>query len=291
VPGILLNQFSMAEAGGYLRDATQRHDEGMTTNVYVLDGELRTVGALEGLAPKELMHSARFVSNRAYLVTFEKVDPLSVVDLSNPLQPKLLGTLEIPGFSEYMHPLDGDHILGVGKDTVAAEQGTFSWYQGLKLSLFDVTDVQHPRELAKYIIGDRGSSSEVLYDHKAFLSIPSRGLVVLPVDLAQVDPSQYPGGVPPFAYGQLIWQGAYVLSVNPEGGIQLKGKITHLGGNTPPQYYQGSPFAIRRSLYIGDDLYTISSTMIKVNALGDLSEVASLAYTVPPGQAAGASSG
>lgn len=186
-----------------------------------------------------------------------------------------------------MHPLDGDHILGVGKDTVEAQEGNFAWYQGLKLSLFDVADVQHPREVAKYIIGDRGTSSEVLRDHKAFLSIPSRGLVVLPMDLAKVDPSQYPGGVPPFAWGQVVWQGAYVLSVNPQGGIELKGRITHVEGNAPP-LYQGSPYAIRRSLYIGDDLYTISSTMIKVNALGDLSEVASLTYAGPPGQSPGA---
>ncbi|NIP67558.1 hypothetical protein GWM83_02345, partial [Candidatus Bathyarchaeota archaeon] len=114
------------------------------------------MGRLEDLAPGEKIYSARFMGDRGYLVTFRKVDPLFVLDLSQPTNPKVLGKLKIPGYSDYLHPYDENHIIGVGKETVAAEQGDFAWYQGVKISLFDVTDVEDPREIDKYEIGDRG---------------------------------------------------------------------------------------------------------------------------------------
>lgn len=285
VAGTLLNQFSLDEHEGYLRVFTtvERYSPVSVTrdnNLFVLDESLSLVGSLEGLAPGETIHSARFLGDRAYLVTFQKIDPFFVVDVSDPRDPRVLGYLKVPGYSDYLHPWDEDHVLGIGKDTMPDETGNFSWYQGLKLSLFNASDVEHPAELAKYVIGDRGTDSEVLRDHKAFLRIPDRGLVVLPVTLALVNASRYGEPVPPYAYGDPVWEGAYVLSVSVEAGIQVVGRIAH-GNATVDEWgntYLDPAYRVVRSLYIGDTLYTISPSIVKANALEDLAEVGSLVY-------------
>ena len=273
VPGTILNQFSMDEYKGYLRVATtigrvSAGGGGSSNNVYVADPALNPAGKLERIAPGEQIHSARFMGDRAYLVTFKKIDPLFVIDLSNPGLPRILGYLKVPGYSDYLHPYDATHVIGVGKDAV--DMGGFAWYQGLKVSLFDVSDVEHPTEVATYGIGDRGTDSEALRDHKAFLFIPERGLVVLPVQLYEIDRTRYPGDVPPSTYGEFVWQGAVVLSVTLQG-IELKGRITH--GMDPDGYYGGGMNAIRRSLYIEDVLYTVSSNAVRMNSLDDLSDL------------------
>jgi len=285
VPGTLLNQFSLDEKDGYLRvfttvvhwgDSAFRQDN----NLYVLDGGLAQVGSIEHIAPGESIHSARFMGDRAYLVTFQKIDPLFVIDVSVPTAPRILGELKIPGYSDYLHPIDEDHLLGIGKDTTNATEGDFSWYQGLKLALFNVSDIANPVQMSQYIIGDRGTNSDVLSDHKAFLSIPSRGLAVIPVDLAIINASQYPEPLPPWAYGEVVWQGAYVLSLSLSDGIGLHGRVTHQNGTADPYkgVYLDYRYAIHRSLYIGDVLYTISQAMVKANALVDLSDLASVVY-------------
>ena len=281
VPGWVLNQFSMDEQDGYFRIATtnghvSRRGSSSTSSIYVLNEDMEIVGSLEGLAPGEQIYSARFMGSRCYLVTFRKVDPLFVVDLSDPERPKVLGKLKIPGYSDYLHPYDDTHIIGVGKETVAAEEGDFSWYQGVKISLFDVSDVSEPRELAKVIIGDRGTDSPVLRDHKAFLFSRSRHLLVLPVLVAEIDPNAYSGGVPPNAEGEYVFQGAYVFDVSLTGGFRLRGMITHLDGDDAllkSGFYFESEYSVERSLYIDDVLYTISNGMIKMNSLEDLEEI------------------
>ncbi len=272
VPGTILNQFSMDEHDGYLRVATTighvaQGGGDSRNNVYVVDEAFVPAGALEDLAPGEQIHSARFMGDRAYLVTFKKIDPLFVIDLSDPRAPRVLGYLKTPGYSDYLHPYDATHLIGVGKD--AYDMGGFAWYQGLKVSLFDVSDVEHPTEVGTMVIGDRGTDSEVLRDHKAFLFIPERNLLVLPVDLYVVDPSRYPGEVPPQTYGEFVWQGAYVLSVTLDG-ITLTGRVTH-GMDAEP--YGSGIHAIRRSLYIEDVLYTVSPATVGMNALGDLTDL------------------
>jgi uncharacterized secreted protein with C-terminal beta-propeller domain len=278
VPGHVLNQFSMDEYNGHFRIATTTGSWDMTSknHVYVLDMNLDTVGNLEDLAPGESIYSARFIGNRVYLVTFRKIDPLFVIDLTDPYNPKVLGKLKIPGYSDYLHPYDENHVIGIGKETVAAEEGDFAWYQGVKLSLFDVSDVEKPKEISKYEIGDRGTDSYALRDHKAFLFSREKGIMVLPILLAEIDEEKYPNGVPPNAYGDYVWQGAYVLELTLENGFLLKGRVTHLETDEELEksgYYFGSPYSVTRSFYIENVLYTVSLKKVKMNDMDTLEQL------------------
>ena len=160
VPGYTINQYALDEYNGDLRIATNlpsgpyRHSSlraqdpprtnTQSNNVYVLNENLTVIGSLEGLANGENLQSVRFIGDRCYLVTFMRTDPLFVIDLSQPTNPTVLGELKIPGYSDYLHPYDETHLIGVGKEAVDSNQGDFAWYQGLKLSLFDVSNVNNP---------------------------------------------------------------------------------------------------------------------------------------------------
>ena len=282
VPGYILNQFSMDEHNGYFRVATTvqgwRNGE-VGNNVYVMDEDLEIVGSLEGLAPGERIYSARFMGGRCYLVTFKKVDPLFTIDLSDPENPTVLGKLKIPGYSDYLHPYDENTLIGIGKETVEAEEGDFAWYQGVKISLFDVSDVENPRELAKYEIGDRGTDSPALYDHHAFLFSKARNLLVIPVLEATIDEDDFAGPVPDNFYGEYTYQGAYVFDISLEG-IELRGRVTHLGDDNidllKSGYWFDSEYEVERSIYIEENLYTMSQGMIKINNLDTLTELAAI---------------
>jgi inhibitor of cysteine peptidase len=282
VPGYVLNQFSMDEHNGYFRIATTDHDwrSGSSgNNVYVLNEEMEIVGELEDLAPGEEIYSARFMGERCYLVTFKKVDPLFTIDLSDPENPTVLGKLKIPGYSDYLHPYDENTLIGLGKETVEAEEGDFAWYQGVKISLFDVSDVVNPRELAKIEIGSRGTDSPALYDHHAFLFSKARNLLVIPILEASIDENDFSGEVPSNFYGEYTYQGAYVFSISREG-IELRGTITHLDEDNidllKSGYWFESGYQVERSLYIEDNLYTLSKGMIKINNIETLSELAAI---------------
>jgi inhibitor of cysteine peptidase len=277
VPGSVLNQFSMDEYNGYFRIATttghiaRSLEEATSQNhVYVLDMNLTIVGRLEDLAPGEKTYSARFMGNRCYLVTFKKVDPLFVIDLEDPSSPEILGWLKITGYSDYIHPYDENHIIGIGKETVEAEEGDFAWYQGVKISLFDVSNVSNPVEINKTVIGDRGTDSPVLSDHKALLFDKSKNLLVIPVLVAEIDPEKYPEGAPPYTHGDYVWQGAYVFNITLDEGLVLKGRITHLESATDPWAIN---YWVKRSLYIDNVLYTISDKKVMMHNLETLDEI------------------
>ncbi len=293
IPGNIINQYAMDEYGGNLRVATNwqqftmrafaEQQSSQINNVYVLNQNLSVVGKLEGIGKGENLHAVRFIGDKCYLVTFIKTDPLFVIDLSQPQNPKVLGELKIPGYSDYLHPYDETHLIGVGKEAVAAEQGNFAWYQGLKLALFDVSDVNNPVQLANYVIGDRGTDSAVLNDPKAFLFDKGKNLLVIPVNLAIINQTltqQYPSDFP--AYGQTVWQGAYVFSLSTNGGFALKGTVTHLNATlldnqghliNSSDYWSTQNQWITRSLYIGNTLYTISNAEVKLNSLTDMSQI------------------
>ncbi|MDK2928404.1 MAG: inhibitor of cysteine peptidase [Bacillota bacterium] len=294
VPGTVLNQFSLDEHQGYFRIATTTGDLWRTdertakNNLYILDTDLKVVGRLEGIAPGERIYSVRFLGNRGYMVTFRKVDPLFVIDLKDPQKPQILGALKIPGYSDYLHPYDENHILGFGKDTVEVErkdaQGrpadTMAFYQGLKIALFDVSDVSHPVEKFKEIIGDRGTDSELLRNHKALLFSKEKNLLAFPVTVMEIKNKKAvaPGEFPP--HGEFTFQGAYVYNLSLETGFSLKGRITHLNADEylkAGREWYASNRNVERILYIGDNLYTISRGLIKANKISDLAEVGSLA--------------
>ena len=286
VPGNVLNQYSMDEYSGNFRIATNWYAETQISNLYVLTPDLNITGRLEGLAPNENLHAVRFIGDKCYLVTFKTTDPLFVIDLSQPSNPKVLGELKIPGYSDYLHPYDDTHLIGVGKEAVETAERNFAWYQGLKLALFDVSNVNNPTQLSNYIIGDRGTDSDALYEPKAFLFDKTKNLLVIPVSLAIVPQESKDQG--DSAYGQTVWQGAYVFTVTLDGGFNLKGTITHLSASlldnqghltNPYDYYTTQNDWITRSLYIGNTLYTISNSQIKLNSITDLSEIASVNLT------------
>jgi len=267
----------MDESGDYFRVATTsqfwtRNSNVQYNNVYVLDTDLNIAGKLEEIAPDERIYSTRFIGNRLYMVTFKRMDPLFVIDLSNPGDPKVLGQLKIPGFSDYLHPYDENHIIGVGKETAENEWGGVS-IKGVKVSLFDVSDVNNPKQVSTYEIGKPGTDSEALRDHKAFLFDKQKNLLVIPIREV-LEKGQYDSRYG--YYRERVWQGAYVLGVTPKDGIKLKGKISHFDDFEEQYYYWGSPGAVRRSLYMDDVLYTISARKVVMNDLKDISEINSI---------------
>ncbi len=283
VPGNTINQYSMDEYNGVLRVATNWYsiEGGQVNNVYALNLDLSVVGKLEGLAQNENLHAVRFMGDKCYLVTYQKTDPLFVIDLSQPRNPTVLGELKIPGYSDYLHPYDETHLIGLGKEALEAEEGDFAWYQGLKLSLFDVGDVSNPIQLANVTIGDRGSDSLALTDPHAFLFDKSRNLLVVPLSLALVPEQSRQYGAS--AYGQTVWQGVYVYSLSVDGGFTLQDRISHLDpallgsdGNlkNTEDYYSTINNWVTRSLYIGNVLYTVSAGEVKLNSLSGLSQIA-----------------
>ena len=290
VPGRVHNQFSMDEHNEYFRIATtsgSSWDENNPSrnNIYILDENLDNVSSIEGIAEGEQIYSARFMGDRAYLVTFKKIDPFFTIDLSDPFNPKIMGYLKIPGYSDYLHPYDENHIIGIGKDTVVANEGDFLWHQGVKIALFDVSDFENPVEVDNMIIGDRGTDSPALFDHKAFLFDREKELLVFPISLYEISDetkSQY-DEIPPYEYGEFTFQGAYVLKLNLDG-FSYRGRITHISEEDKIEqqkwwYWRESSSYISRSLYIDDVLYTISNKMVKMNSLDDLREINSVTLT------------
>jgi inhibitor of cysteine peptidase len=281
-PGRVLNQFSMDEYNDYFRIATTVGNwwtnEQSSNNVYIFDSQMNMVSSIEDLAPGEQIYSARFMGEKGYIVTFKTIDPLFVLDL-NPEAPKVLGQLKIPGYSDYLHPIDETHLIGLGKDTIESVSGDVAWQQGIKMAIFDVTDVTNPIELHKVIIGERGTESYALHDHKAFLFDKEKELLIIPITLAmiseQTKQDYYERGweFPP--YGEPVFQGAFIFNVSIENGINERGRITHVTAEDELKrgYYYGDNYSIKRSLYIENILYTLSTNTLKANNLTTLEEL------------------
>jgi uncharacterized secreted protein with C-terminal beta-propeller domain len=278
VPGYLLNQFSLDEYDEHLRVFTTYYDENSRqfSGLSILNMQLEIVGSIEGLAPNEQIYSARFLGKMGFLVTFYKVDPLFVFNLTEPTNPQLLGELKIPGFSNYLHPLDSNHLLGIGKDVKI--QGDTWWYQGMKISLFNTTDPFDPQETTNLILGVRGTDSEALNDHKAILVDPEKGLVSMPIQLYEYITNST--DVDPWEHGSIVWQGAYVFSVNPVNAfLAIEGRITHIEDLEAfrEDWWEFSDQFIRRTGYIESMFYAISNSKITFHNLSDLSFIGELA--------------
>ncbi|TLY10555.1 MAG: hypothetical protein E6K84_08775 [Thaumarchaeota archaeon] len=280
VPGTVLNQFSLDEYDNYFRVATSRFAKigGAYTrsdDVYVLGQDMSQISAVRNIAPGENIYAVRFVGDMGYVVTFEQIDPLFAISFKDIANPVVLSALKVTGYSNYLHPLPGGYLIGVGKEAVPSSTGNFAWYLGMKLSLFRVFENGTSTQVSKYLIGDRGTESPVLNDHLAFTFDSSRNMTVIPVMLAKVSGNQTYGPSSPPPYGDIVWQGVYVFKVTGAG-------FTLLGGVSqypPGKSYGDSPvnnLQIDRSVIIGDYLYTVSQGEVMVSSLSSFSTVATV---------------
>lgn len=260
VPGSVLNQFSMDEKDGYFRIATTDskswNSEDNTNNLYVLDENLKIVGKVEGLAPGEKIYSVRFMENRAYMVTFVETDPLFVIDLSEPTNPTVLGELKIPGYSKYLHPYDETHLIGFGENTKVVNYGYGDQVitDGMKISLFDVTDPNNPTEMYSQSIGKRGTYSELLYKHKALLFSKEKNIIAFPISITEDD-------------YEVTFQGAIVYGLSLDKGFELKGQISNMESSIDKYYGENR---VERIIYIKDTLYTLSPIVIKATDMNTM---------------------
>lgn len=265
--GYLINQFAMDENNGYLRIAYTR-DLTKGSEVAVFDSKMKPVGKLSGIAPSEQIYSARFMGDRLYLVTFKQVDPFFVIDLKNPKAPKILGYLKIPGYSEYLHPYDDNHIIGFGRDTVESEGGVRNG--GMKLAMFDVTDVKNPKQISGDKIGAEGTYSELLYNHKALMYNAEKKYFGFPVSVTK-KVSQDPKA---WWRTETQFQGGYIYEVGKDFSLKLKGKTTHHKTNVEDRYN----YDIERLVYVGDYIYSVSPKMISSNRASDLKEIQAIQW-------------
>jgi hypothetical protein len=267
VPGHLLNQFSLSEHDGRLRVASteapvwlggdeQRESESRVTVLAESGDRLRPVGAVSGLGRGERIYSVRFIGEVGYVVTFRETDPLYVIDLSTPAAPRVTGELKIPGYSAYLHPLGEGLLLGVGQDATAEGRTT-----GAQLSVFDVSDPARPVRLHRRTVA-RFAYSEAEYDHHAFLYWAPAALAMLPIE----------------AYGERGdegFAGAVAFRLETGRPIVEAGRLEH------PAERGETPFPVRRSLVVGDRLYTLSDAGLLASNLADLAPVAWLRLAPP----------
>ncbi len=274
VPGRLLNQFSMDEHDDRFRIATtveyytQYKGTIRSNAVYVLDEDLKVVGGLDEIAPDESIFSARFMGDRLYLVTFQQIDPFFVIDLSSDT-PKILGELKIPGFSNYLHPYDDDYVIGVGRDTKEIGSGRVQQL-GVKIALFDVSDVSNPIVVDDFVIGDSSTHSEALNNHKAFFFDKNKNILSIPIssDVKSLDGISDSKMIAP-DYNR--WNGFYVFGLDTKDGVNLKGTITH-SENDSRYYGMGNS----RTFYIEEVLYTASDLYLKMNFINNLEDINSI---------------
>ncbi|CAN8074564.1 unnamed protein product [Agarophyton chilense] len=256
VSGSVLNQFSMHDYQGFFYIATTDgapwwgSRDLSASKVTCFDTNLNTrklikTGEVGALGIGERIYSVRYIENTAYVVTFRQVDPLYIVDLSNPRALKVTGELKIPGFSSYLHPIAPGRILGVGQDATLVGRRT-----GAKVTLFDVQDKSNPKELSSWTL--QGSSSSVDWDHRAFLYWKPEGIAILPV-------STY--------FSSTHFVGSVVLEVSDDE-IKERGRITHQSANGNSNFHSTS---IERNIVIGGDhIWSLSYQQIQINNMKDL---------------------
>lgn len=266
VSGFLLNQWSLSAYKDNLRVASTEQppwwnpsvQQASETAVHVLAqraGKLVEVGRVGGLGRGERVYAVRFIGATGFVVTFRQVDPLYTLDLSDPTDPTLLGTLELRGYSAYLHPVGTDRLLGVGQD--ATDQGRLL---GTQLTLFDISNLRTPARLDAAPLGP--GSSEVEYDPHAFLYWPATGLAVLPVQIASASTGQFSGAI------------AFRVGRN---GIKQLAKISHPADAGASTGQAGAP--IRRSLVVGNRLYTLSDGGVRADSLDTLAGLAWIPFT------------
>lgn len=287
IDGQTINQYSMDEKEGHLRIATYDSDG---TSISVLDEKLNLIGETPKMAKGEKMYSSRFIGNKAYLITYKTIDPLFVVDLSNETKPKVLGELKISGYSAYLHPYDENHLIGIGMETKTSSNrdingrvtSTSTRVVGMKMALFDVSDVSNPVAISTTVIGDSRTTSAILSNPKALLFSRERELLAIPVnnytsDFEISDYDDYSTVISSYNNYSRKYngEGYAVYKINLEDGFKLKGLITHeksvTSGYNSYSYYNKS--RLLRGIYIDNNLYTVSEDEIKVNDIETMKEI------------------
>jgi uncharacterized secreted protein with C-terminal beta-propeller domain len=258
--GTPLNQFSLDEYQGYLRiTTTEGWGDDTNNRLIVMNENLTVVASLDNLGkPRERLQSTRFIGDRAYLVTFEMTDPFYVIDLSNPLNPVILGELEITGFSSYLQPLADNHILGIGFE--ADDQGQTL---GMKLAIYNVADPANPIEESKALLlyEDFGwNFASVTYNHKDLLLDQSKSIIGFPFSSYDYSNNAYT-----FNTGYMVYSFAdFILS--QEAFIQHS--------NTTDMMNE-----MQKGLFLDDYLYTVSRNEVGISLLTNLTELLALIDT------------
>ena len=272
IEGGLDGQFSMDEHRGYLRVATTLNWPQTYNNLYVLDANMDVTGKVAGYAEGERIYSVRFMGDRGYVVTFRQVDPLFVFDLSNPSAPKITGELKVPGFSTYLHPVSENVILGVGRDVYDIYRTDKDGNQivigqntgGIKISLFDVSDMGKPREIDTLILGDYGYS-ELLDNHRAAMFKTSDSLLGFCGHLQEERSGKFFQGAMLISYaGDKLSERGRLDYENPYAAYGKEADLLYTG---------------ERLAYIGDILYYLQDGMLRCFDFQTLTPKASLTLT------------
>jgi uncharacterized secreted protein with C-terminal beta-propeller domain len=274
--GHILNQFSMDESDGILRVASTK---GWVPDASVISylttygmqaGKLVQLGQVGGIGPQEDIRSVRFDGNRGYVVTFKKTDPLFVFDLTDATKPKLMGELQIPGFSTYMQRLDDTHVLAIG--FTADDHESFAFFNGIQIQIFDVSDLANPKLAWKHVIGTRGSSSEALTNHLAFNYFAPKKMLALPITVCE-------GGGDGTYATNLTFAGVMAFDISLDTGISEHGRLPFIDAGTVAatdscdKWWTDSKSLVKRSIFMDDYIYGLSDTQMRVAALPAMSSV------------------
>jgi uncharacterized delta-60 repeat protein len=266
VPGGIENPFSVSEDGAYLDIATTiGWGQNASNSVYVLaqdDQTLDVVGKLEDLAPGEVIYSVRFMGDRAFVSTFNRVDPLFAIDLSNPTDPIVAGKLDVSGYSDYLQPIDAHHLIGIGEE----QDPVTGRVSDLAISLYNVSDLNNPKLLSRYVVATDGwSYSQGEYDYHAITYYPEYNALALPMDGDSSVPTPDGTGT------QWVYQsGLLVFHVDASSGaLNLLGEV-----------HDVSP--IHRSVFIGNKVYAISDTSVQAAALANPGTTIAQVQLPPP---------
>ncbi len=251
VKGALLNSFSLGEHEGTLRVATSRveGDEGLGSSVYMLqqDGAaLEVVGSITEIAPGEEIYSVRYDGDRGYVVTFEQIDPLFTLDLSDPENPFIVGELEVTGFSNYLHLVGDEHLLAVGEEWAP----TGFQFLGMQISLFDIGDFASPQLQDREIL-DSDAWTEAQYDHHAFTYYEEAEVLALPVTRWSDADGQQQSGL-------------NLYRIDRDEGILDVGEVNHTPYMDQEAAWWGSCSQVRRSIFIEDYVFAVSNHGVQV---------------------------
>ena len=255
----------MDEHKDHLRVATTTHSETSNKNIplenrlYILNSGMRTTGSIQKLAQGAKIRSVRFVGEKGYLATERNGSPFVALDLRSPSQPRLAGTLKVNGSATYLHPVDNNHLIAIGRESSSDKNNN------ILLSMFDVSDLNKPKEKHKLVL--KAKQSEALYNHKAFNYFQLKGLLAIPITEYKEDKE---------AKAKLYIPGVHLYRVSTTKGFALHGKVDHRDleedASQATKRFASQQATVQRSIFINDYFFSISTIGLKVNKLDNLKD-------------------